>query len=153
MSTALHDCCLIVLDAWRWAYEPPTQHAHSLGIGFYNLDIHPTCVSGHGVNAAVQPFELPLGVFISRHADNLLPACKNIGASHLAAACTRVHPVEWLVGEVAGLMAAQLVAQKCSARHLPEQPAQVRALQNTLRAAGVPLHWPADLLARLETPN
>jgi hypothetical protein len=133
--------------------QPPAQHPHSLGIGAYNLDIHPTCISGHGVNAAVMPFELPLGVFIAQHADNLLPACKNIGTTHLAHACTRVHPVEWLVGEVAGLMAAQLVRHKLSARHLPEQTSQIHTLQNTLRAAGVPLHWPADLRAWFAAPT
>ena len=120
----------------------------SVGIGAYNLDIHPTCVSGHGVNAAVQPFVLPLGAFIPLHADNLLPACKNLGVTHLASACTRVHPVEWLAGEVAGLMAAQLVEQGLSARALPDSAAQRQALQRTLHAAGIPTAWPEALLAR-----
>lgn len=119
-----------------------------VGIGAYNLDIHPTCVSGHGVNAGVHPFVLPLGAFIPLHADNLLPGCKNLGVTHLASACTRVHPVEWLAGEVAGLMAAQLVEHRLPARALQESPAQRQALQRTLHAAGIPTAWPAELLAR-----
>jgi hypothetical protein len=128
--------------------QPPQPRDDAVGIGAYNLDIHPTCVSGHGVNASVQPFVLPLGTFIPHHADNLLPACKNLGVTHLASACTRVHPVEWLAGEVAGLMAAHLVEQGLSARALPDRAEQRQALQRRLHAAGIPTAWPAELLAR-----
>lgn len=128
--------------------EPAGSDASdAVGIGAYNLDIHPTCVSGHGVNASVHPFVLPLGAFIPLHADNLLPACKNLGVSHLASACTRVHPVEWLAGEVAGLMAAQLVEHNLSARALPESTVQRQLLRDRLHAAGIPTAWPAELLA------
>ena len=127
--------------------NPPEARDDAVGIGAYNLDIHPTCVSGHGVNAPVQPFVLPLGAFIPLHADNLLPACKNLGVTHLASACTRVHPVEWLAGEVAGVMAAQLVEHGLSARALPDRPDQRRQLQYRLHAAGIPTGWPAELLA------
>ena len=127
---------------------PPEPRPDAVGIGWYNLDIHPTCVSGHGVNAAVEPFSLPLGVFVPQHADNLLPGCKNIGVTHLANACTRVHPVEWLVGEVAGFMAAHMVSQGLSAGALAEQEGRLRQLQQTLDQAGVARHWPLELLAR-----
>ena len=127
---------------------PPEPRADAVGIGWYNLDIHPTCVSGHGVNAPAEPFSLPLGVFVPQHADNLLPGCKNIGVTHLANACTRVHPVEWLVGEVAGLMAAQMVSQGRAAGALADEDSQIRQLQQALDGAGVARHWPHDLLAR-----
>jgi FAD dependent oxidoreductase len=121
--------------------QPPTGRADSVGIGSYNLDIHPTCVSGHGTNASVQPFELPLGTFIPASGVNLVPACKNLGVSHLANACTRVHPVEWLVGEVAGTLAAQFVASGW-----PDSPQQRQQLQAALQQNGVPRHWPDTLL-------
>jgi FAD dependent oxidoreductase len=120
------------------------RHSDAVGVGWYNLDIHPTCISGHGVNASVYPFELPLGAFIPADACNLIPACKNLSTTHLASACTRVHPVEWLVGEVAGLLAAQVVAQGW-----PDSPAQVAQLQATLTQHGIPLHWPDELLQTL----
>jgi hypothetical protein len=120
---------------------PPTGRADAVGIGWYNLDIHPTCVSGHGVNASVHPFELPLGAFIPADGANLIPACKNLSVTHLANACTRVHPVEWLAGEVAGLLAAQVVAEGW-----PDNAAQAARLQASLTQAGIPLHWPAELL-------
>jgi hypothetical protein len=37
---------------------------------------------------------------------NLIPSCKNIGTTHLTNGCYRLHPVEWNVGEVAGLLAS-----------------------------------------------
>ena len=127
--------------------EPAEPREDSVGIGWYNLDIHPTCISGHGVNAAVEPFVLPLGAFVPQHADNLLPGCKNIGVTHLANACTRVHPVEWLIGEVAGLMAATLVERGLSVRALPDDAGACAELNARLAAAGIPRHWPAELLA------
>lgn len=121
----------------------PRQRSDAVATGWYNLDIHPTCISGHGCNAPAQPFELPLGVFIPAQGGNVIPGCKNISTTHLAGACTRVHPVEWAVGEVAGLLATQFVRDGW-----PDRPAQVRALQRSLAQAGVPRHWPADLAQR-----
>jgi hypothetical protein len=122
---------------------PPSGRSDSVATGWYNLDIHPTCVSGHGANAAAQPFELPLGCFIPAAGGNLIPGCKNIATTHLAGACTRVHPVEWAVGEVAGLLAAQFVREGW-----PDRPAQVQALQAALAQAGVPRHWPPSLATK-----
>ena len=119
------------------------QRQDAVATGWYNLDIHPTCRSGHGCNAPAQPFELPLGVFIPAQGGNVVPGCKNISTTHLAGACTRVHPVEWAVGEVAGLLAAQFVHEGW-----PDRPAQVQTLQRSLAQAGVPRHWPADLALR-----
>jgi hypothetical protein len=131
----------------RHLLAPPQASANSVGIGWYAMDIHPTCVSGHGTNAAVQPFEIPLGAFLAVDVDNLVPACKNLSVTHLVNACARVHPVEWLVGEVAGLLAAQIHTQ----RGLPDSAAQVSALRTTLHAAGVPVAWPRDWLQAATT--
>ena len=38
--------------------------------------------------------------------ENLLPACKNIGTTHITNVCYRLHPVEWNIGGAAGLLAA-----------------------------------------------
>ncbi|MFM7532364.1 MAG: FAD-dependent oxidoreductase [Rubrivivax sp.] len=127
----------------------PVHVEHSVGVAWYNLDIHPTCRSGHGTNARVRPFTLPLGAFVPRDCDNLLPGCKNIGVTHLANACTRVHPVEWLVGEVAAHLASA-----CLQRHhvpgalLDDAPAR-QALMDDLDRAGVPRRWEAGWLAGL----
>jgi hypothetical protein len=121
----------------------PTGAPDAVGIGWYALDIHPTCISGHGANATVQPFEVPLGAFMPVDVDNLIPACKNLSVTHLASACTRVHPVEWLAGEVAGTLAVQVQREGW-----PDRPAQVAALRTALTAQGIPLAWSPQLLAQ-----
>ena len=123
----------------RWQ---PARCTNSVGIGLYNMDIHPTCVSGMGTNASVRPFELPLGIFIAADVDNLLPACKNIGVTHLVNAATRVHPIEWLVGEVAGLLAAHCVQSDTAPAGIYESDAHVAEFQQRLQDCGIPLHWP-----------
>lgn len=124
-------------DQWR-----PATSGNSVGIGLYNMDIHPTCVSGMGSNARVRPFELPLGIFIPQDADNLLPACKNISVTHLANAATRVHPIEWLVGEVAGLLAAHSLRTDSAPAGIYESTVRTAQFQSYIQEQGIPVHWP-----------
>ena len=127
----------------------PFHADNSVGVAWYNMDIHPTCVSGHGINAMVRPFTLPIGCFVPRGCDNLIPACKNISVTHLVNAATRTHPTEWLIGEVAALLAdyalssGQIPAAICADRE------RVQAFQAQLSANGIPIHWDEALLARL----
>lgn len=131
----------------------PLVLADSVGAVWYNMDIHPTVVSGHGVNARVKPFCLPLGSFIPADCDNLVPACKNIGVTHLVNACTRVHPAEWLIGEVAGLLAVFTLTEGVTPATLHADPALVARFQQRLREAGIPLEWDATLLSKFSQPS
>ena len=117
----------------------------SVGVVWYNMDIHPTTVSGHGVNAKVRPFVLPLGVFIAADCDNLIPGCKNISVTHLVNAATRVHPSEWLIGEVAGHLASGVLDAKTTLAEFARE--HLRAFQAALTAAGIPLQWDALMVA------
>jgi len=48
---------------------------------------------------------------------NLLPACKNLGVTHITNGCYRLHPVEWNIGEAVGALAAFCVRKNaCRAR-------------------------------------
>lgn len=129
--------------------QPPMTDARSVGIAWYNLDIHPTVKSGMGVNAKGRPYVLPLGIFLSPELDNLLPACKNLSVTHLANASTRVHPTEWLIGEVAAHIAATLLRQGLRPQQLHDDPEAVRALQQRLQADGIPTTWDEALIDRL----
>jgi hypothetical protein len=38
--------------------------------------------------------------------ENILPACKNIGTTHITNGCYRLHPIEWNIGESVGFLLA-----------------------------------------------
>ena len=86
----------------------------SVGIGYYRIDLHPstggTAAPGGRtyVDVPSYRFQIPLGAFIQQQdkVKNLLPACKNIGTTHITNGCYRLHPVEWNIGEAAGALAA-----------------------------------------------
>jgi hypothetical protein len=130
----------------------PTTRSDSVGIGWYNMDIHPTVVSGHGVNARVRPFCLPAGVFVPNDCDNLIPASKNISVTHLVNAATRVHPIEWLIGEVAGILAATAISDATTPREIVTDVTRLSRLQSQLHGKGIPTQWDRDVLAGV-TPH
>jgi hypothetical protein len=72
---------------------------------------------------------------------NLLPACKNIGTTHITNGCFRLHPVEWNIGEAAGALAAFCLERKVSPHQVRERENLLREFQNLLRTQGVELEW------------
>jgi len=115
----------------------------SIGTGFYMVDIHP-CGSGErGRMMMPRPFQIPMAALLPREEVNFLPAGKNIGVTHLTNGAFRLHPVEWMVGEAAGTIAALAMAHGA----LPS-PGDV---QEDLARAGVPLVWFDDL--PVDDPN
>ena len=78
----------------------------SVGVGSYRIDLHPTTRQRPYVDISSWPFQIPLGAMIPIRMENLLPAAKNIGVTHLTNGCYRLHPVEWNIGEAAGALAA-----------------------------------------------
>ena len=111
----------------------------SVGVGHYAIDIHPTTQSHSFFYEPTWPFEIPLSAMIPKTIKNLLPACKNIGCTHLTNGCFRLHPVEWNVGEVAGYLAAFCLDRQITPiQVLHEQLAQFQAL---LVQNGIQLHW------------
>ncbi len=117
----------------------------SVGIGHYALDIHP---NGHGEPnhyVATRPFQIPLGAFVPVRLNNLLPACKNPGVTHLTNGAYRLHPIEWNIGESAGSLAAWCLAHSCSPRDVYDQKHLLLEFQETLIAEGIALHWYVDV--------
>lgn len=141
----------ILADASTGGMSEPFHAVNSVGVAWYNMDVHPTCVSGHGVNAKVRPFTLPLGCFIPRDCDNLIPACKNISVTHLANASTRTHPTEWLIGEVAALLADFALRSNQSLVDIHRSAALAGDFQRHLVAQGIPIRWDTSLADRLRT--
>ena len=78
----------------------------SVGVGSYPIDLHITTKTHTFFYKPTHRFTIPLGAMIPVRMTNLLPACKNIGSTHLTNGCYRLHPVEWNVGEVSGFLAS-----------------------------------------------
>ena len=114
----------------------------SVGIGAYRIDLHPSTSGEAYLDLSSLPFEIPLGSLIPLRMRNLLPACKNIGTTHITNGCYRLHPVEWNIGESAGLLAGFCLLHKTEPHAVYESPGLREAFQSLLRAQGVPIHWP-----------
>jgi hypothetical protein len=117
-----------------------------VGVGHYNIDLHPSTAGINYVNLEVYPFQIPLGALIPQRMRNLLPANKNIGTTHLTNGCYRLHPVEWSIGEAAGALAAQCLSNNTEPHAVADSPQQTEDLQRVLIGTlGVPVKWPDDI--------
>lgn len=122
---------------------PYARHfADSAGVGWYPIDIHRAGPEDVGVSTRTKPFQIPLGALVPRRTANLLAAAKNIGTTHITNGCYRLHPVEWNIGEAAGMLAAFVLDEGVTPRAVAEMPTLYRRLQRRLLAEGVPLAWP-----------
>jgi hypothetical protein len=88
------------------------------------------------------PFQIPMGALIPQRVDNLLPASKNIGTTHLTNSSYRLHPVEWNIGESSGLLAAFCVRNRKTPRQVRHNPEMLREFQDLCTAQGIELEWP-----------
>ncbi|RYG60607.1 FAD-dependent oxidoreductase, partial [bacterium] len=114
----------------------------SVGIGCYRIDLHPTTALKNYLDVGSQPFQIPLGSLIPRRVENLLPACKNLGVTHITNGCYRLHPVEWNIGEAAGALAAFCLDQNELPRAVRNTPDLLNSFQKSLVEQGIELDWP-----------
>ncbi|MER7419734.1 FAD-dependent oxidoreductase [Micromonospora peucetia] len=118
------------------------HYPDSIGVGMYRIDLHPSTGGDNYIDVASCPFEIPLGALIPQRMENLLPAGKNIGVTHITNGSYRLHPVEWNVGEVAGLLADFCLARGASPRTVRNDPRLLADFQDRCSATGVELRWP-----------
>lgn len=118
------------------------SYPDSVGIGMYRIDLHPSTGGDNYIDVPAEPFEIPLGALIPRTTRNLLAGAKNLGTTHITNGCYRLHPIEWNVGEVAGVLAQMAIRRGIPPREIHASPDLVAELQETLTADGVELHWP-----------
>lgn len=114
----------------------------SVGVGCYRIDLHPSTNGTNSIDIGALPFQIPLGAVLPIRLRNLLPACKNIGTTHITNGCFRLHPVEWNIGESAGLLAAFCLTRGTQPHQVREDKSLLSEYQNLLRAQGVELEWP-----------
>jgi len=115
----------------------------SVGIGYYHIDLHPSSAGDNYIDFPSVPFQIPLGALIPVATENLLPACKNIGTTHITNGCYRLHPVEWSIGEAVGCLAAFSRQKKLTPREIRENNVYLREFQDFIRARGIETDWPA----------
>ncbi len=114
----------------------------SVGVGAYRMDLHPSSGGDNYIDISSLPFQIPLGALIPVRMENLLPACKNLGVTHLTNGCYRLHPVEWNIGEAAGMLAVQCLDTGEAPRAIRNSPDRLEEFQARLRARGVETEWP-----------
>jgi hypothetical protein len=114
----------------------------SVGVGSYRIDLHPSSGGDNYVDVSSLPFQIPLGALIPARVENLLPACKNLGVTHITNGCYRLHPVEWAIGEAAGALAAFCLDTNITPRAVRNNPARLKDFQARLTTQGVEIAWP-----------
>ena len=115
----------------------------SVGIGSYRIDLHPSTGQRNYVDISNWPFQIPLGALIPQRVENLLPANKNIGTTHITNGCYRLHPVEWNIGEAAGALAAYCLNQNLTPVQVRNDQGKLEDFQRVLvNDLGIELAWP-----------
>ena len=123
--------------------QPEAEAFHdSVGVGSYRIDLHPSTGGDNYIDVASLPFQIPLGALIPQRLENLLPACKNLGVTHITNGCYRLHPVEWNIGESAGLAAAHAIATGRTPREIRNTEKLLKEFQARIQAQGVEIAWP-----------
>ena len=117
--------------------------ADSVGVGWYPIDIHRSGPDDVGASCRTKPFQIPLGALVPCRTGNLLAGAKNIGTTHITNGCYRLHPVEWNVGEAAGLLAAFALEERMTPAGVRGDAAALHRFQGWLQEEGVPLAWPS----------
>lgn len=117
----------------------------SVGVGFYNIDLHPSATGDNYIDIPSLPFQIPLGALVPVRMRNLLPACKNLGVTHITNGCYRLHPVEWNIGEAAGALVAFCHANRTEPHAVLDRPGLLGDFQGALERQGFQLRWPDDL--------
>jgi hypothetical protein len=117
----------------------------SVGTGSYRIDLHPSSGGDNYIDVSSLPFQIPLGALIPERVENLSPACKNLGTTHITNGCYRLHPVEWSIGEAVGELAAFCLTRKKAPRQVRKDAKLLADYQAQLVKAGSDLDWPEDI--------
>jgi hypothetical protein len=118
----------------------------SVGVGTYRIDLHPSSAGRSYVDIPSWPYQIPLGALLPLRVENLLPACKNLGVTHITNGCFRMHPAEWNIGEAAGALAAFCLERRIAPRQVRRSPRMLAEFQALLSGQlGVQIAWPDEI--------
>ncbi|MBK5196385.1 MAG: FAD-dependent oxidoreductase, partial [Proteiniphilum sp.] len=114
----------------------------SVGVGYYHIDLHPSSRGNNYIDFSSLPFQIPLGALLPQRMNNLLPANKNIGTTHITNGCYRLHPVEWSIGEAVGCLIAFAEKKKVPFRAVREEKSLLAEFQREIESQGIETEWP-----------
>ncbi len=114
----------------------------TVGTGAYRIDLHPSTGGDNYIDVPAHPFQIPYRALVPVRVRNLLAAGKTIGTTHITNGCYRLHPVEWSVGEAAGVAATHCLDHRLEPHQLSADADHLAQYQRRLRLEGVDLNWP-----------
>jgi hypothetical protein len=118
------------------------SYPDSVGVGMYRIDLHPSTGGDTFIDVGSSPYELPLGALLPVRTANLIAGGKNIGTTHITNGAYRLHPTEWNVGEVAGLLAAHCLDTASVPEQVHTDPERLADFQARCDVEGIERHWP-----------
>lgn len=114
----------------------------SVGVGYYHIDLHPSTAGDNYIDFGSLPFQIPLGALLPERMENLLPANKNIGTTHITNGCYRLHPVEWSIGESVGLLVKYALNKNIIPKVVRDNQEFLTDFQGFIRKQGIETNWP-----------
>lgn len=114
----------------------------SVGVGSYPIDLHPSTGGDNYIDFPSLPFQVPLGALLPVRMTNLLPACKNLGVTHITGGCYRLHPVEWGIGEAVGCLVSFAQQRNLPPHAFRDNATNLRDFQRQIQRQGVEISWP-----------
>jgi hypothetical protein len=123
-------------------FETAAAFEDSVGIGSYRIDLHPSTGGDNYIDVSSLPFQIPLGALIPQRVENVLPACKNLGVTHITNGCYRLHPVEWNIGEAAGLLGAYCLKTGVRPAAVLHDTNRLADFQQLCDTQGIEREWP-----------
>lgn len=131
-----------MMVAGKIAGKKSKEFYDTVGVGYYHIDLHPTTNGNNYIDFGSLPFQIPLGALLPIRMKNLLAANKNIGTTHITNGCYRLHPVEWNIGESAGMLTAYAHHHQVPLHAIREKRRELGAFQDFIRSQGIETHWP-----------
>lgn len=113
----------------------------AVGVGYYHIDLHPSNRGDNYIDFPSLPFQIPLGALLPVRMDNLFPANKNIGTTHITNGCYRLHPVEWSIGEAVGLLLVYAEQNRTRPRHIRSDQKMLAGFQSFIQKQGIETVW------------
>ncbi|MEW5801769.1 MAG: FAD-dependent oxidoreductase [bacterium] len=122
-------------------YDVARKFFDSVGVGHYDVNIHPTTGKDNYIDLKTCPYQIPLGALIPVRMRNLIAGAKNIGTTHISAGAYRLHHTEWNIGEAAGALAAFCLTKGEPPARVRNHEPLLREFQDQLIRDGFDLDW------------